>query len=128
MARQAILLGDPPQLWILLSQNVLDWKVGGSKVMRPQFARLLETMESPNIGIRVLPRSKGEHAGMAGSFKILSGSFGDVVYTEAMGGGRLVPSPAEVRSFGAKYDRIGQHALTEDDSRKLIRQVMEDLG
>ncbi len=130
MARQtAVLLKEPPpQLWILLTQNVLDWTVGGPEVMRPQLGRLLEAMESPDVGIRVLPRSKGEHAGMGGSFSILSGPFGDVAYTEAIGGGRLVPSPAEVRSFGAKYDRIGQHALAEDDSRKLIKQVMEDLG
>jgi transcriptional regulator with XRE-family HTH domain len=126
MARQAILERDPPPvLWVLLSEGVLDWPVGGTEVMRRQLARLLEASESPNIGIRVVPRSAGAHAGADGSFMIMSGDFGDVAYSESQGGGRLVPSPAEVRSYQIWYDRIGQQALPEGSSRDLIKQVME---
>ncbi|MEV5747676.1 hypothetical protein AB0L00_07630 [Actinoallomurus sp. NPDC052308] len=40
-------------------------------------------------------------------------------------GGRLVPSAEEVRSYLLRYDRIGQQALPEDQSRELIERVME---
>lgn len=71
MARRAILDDSPPPvLWVLLSESVLDWPVGGSEVMRRQLARLLEASESPNIGIRVVRRSVSAHPGADGSFVI----------------------------------------------------------
>ena len=126
MARQEILTREtPPVLLVLLTESVLDWPVRGSVVMRKQLAYLLEMSERPNIGIRVVPRSAGAHYGMNGSFKIMTGPSGDVGFTEATGGGRLVPSATEVRSYVLRYDRIGQKALPEDQSRDLIKQVME---
>jgi uncharacterized protein DUF5753/helix-turn-helix protein len=128
ISRQAILDRDLPlQLWIILSQNVIDWPMGGPVVMRKQLARLLEAAESPNIGIRVLPRSAGAHAGVDGSFKIMEGAGGRVAYTESPGMGRLVTSVAEVRSYAIRYDRIGQKALPDALSRHLIKQAMEAL-
>jgi transcriptional regulator with XRE-family HTH domain len=126
MSRQAILTREPPPLlWVLLTESVLDWPVGDPGLMRKQLARLLEASELPHIGIRVIPRSAGVHFGLNGSFKIMSGASGDVAYTDSAGGGRLVPSATEVRSYVIRYDRIGQKALPEDPSRHLIKQVME---
>ncbi|MDN3351570.1 Scr1 family TA system antitoxin-like transcriptional regulator [Actinomadura sp. DC4] len=62
---------------------------------------------------------------MNGSFKVMTGASGDVAFTEATGGGRLVPSATEVRDYVLRYDRIGQKALPEDQSRELIRKIME---
>jgi hypothetical protein len=126
LARQEILTRqDPPVLLVLLTEGVLDWPVGGPELMRKQLAYLLEVSERPNIGIRVIPRSAGTHFGLDGSFKIMSGASGDVAYTESPGGGRLVPSAMEVRSYVLRYDRIGQKALPEDQSRDLIGKIME---
>jgi transcriptional regulator with XRE-family HTH domain len=126
MARQAILAGDsPPVLWALLTESVLDWPVGGPEVMRRQLAYLLEVSERPNIGIRVVPRSAEAHYGMNGSFKVMTGHAGDVAYTESPGGGRLVPAASEVQTYALRYDRIGQKALPENQSRELIGQIME---
>ncbi len=129
MSRQAILTREPPPvLWVLMTESVLDWPVGGPEVMRKQLAYLLEVSERPNIGIRVVPRSVGAHYGMNGSFKVMTGVAGDVAYTESPGGGRLVPSTSEAQAFVLRYDRIGQKALPEDQSRDLIRQVMEAMS
>ncbi|WP_344394804.1 DUF5753 domain-containing protein [Actinomadura alba] len=126
MSRQAIFSKVPhPVLWVLLNENALDWPVGGPGVMRAQLARLLEASEHPNIGIRVVPRAPGAHAGSNGSFKILSGLAGEFAYTESPGGGRLVPTTAEIKAFAIKYDRIGMHALPEDQSRDMIKHAME---
>jgi transcriptional regulator with XRE-family HTH domain len=126
LSRQSVLNREPPPvLWVLLTENALDWPVGDAEVMRKQLAYLLEVSERPNIGIRVVPRSARAHFGLDGSFKIMSGDYGDIAYTESPGGGRLVPSASEVRSYVLRYDRIGQKALPEDLSRDLIKKVME---
>jgi hypothetical protein len=80
-----------------------------------------------NIGLRVVPSTAGAHPGLDGGFKIMSGARGDVAFTESPGGGRLVPSASEVRSDVTRYDRIGQKALPEDQSRELIVQILEAL-
>lgn len=112
-------------LWVLLTESALDRPVGDAEMMRKQLAYLLEVSERPNIGIRVVPRSARAHFGLDGSFKIMSGDYGDIAYTESPGGGRLVPSASEVRSYVLRYDRIGQKALPEDLSRDLIKKVTE---
>jgi hypothetical protein len=83
--------------------------------------------ERPNVGIRVIPKVTGEHAGLDGSFSIISGEIGAVAYADSPGGGRLVPSTAEVDLYTVRYDRIGQVALPAEPSRVLIRKAMEAL-
>jgi transcriptional regulator with XRE-family HTH domain len=130
MSRQTILTRDPPpSLWILLDEQVLRRAIGGPRVMRAQLARLLEVADQPDVILRVIPASTGYHLGLEGStFKILTVAEGDVAYTEATGGGRLILGTDEVRSFALRYDRIGAKALPEDPSRSLIAQVMEAIA
>lgn len=126
LARQEILGRVPrPLVWVILAESVLDWPVGGAEVMRAQLARILELSELPNLKVRVVPRSAGATIGLDGAFKVLSVEEGDVAYTEAHGGGRLILGTSEVRRFGIRYDRIGVKALPEDSSRTKIKEVME---
>jgi transcriptional regulator with XRE-family HTH domain len=128
MARQEILTkAEPPLIWALITENVLDWPIGGRDVMRKQLTHLLELGELPNIGLRVVERTAGAHAGVDGSFSLISGDFGHIAYTESPGAGRLVPSSTEVRSYEVRYDRIGQVASSESRSRDVIRKAMEAL-
>jgi DNA-binding XRE family transcriptional regulator len=128
MKRQEILAGkDPPLLWALLNQNILDQPVGSPEVMKAQLARLVEASRLPNIVIRVVPRSLGAHVGLDGSFTITTVEEGDVAYMEAVGGGRLSLDRAEIRRYGVRYDRIGADALSRDSSRSLMEQVMESM-
>src|SRR5262249_40536598 len=91
LARQETLIRRPrPHLWVLLSQSVLDWPVGGPEAIREQLARLLEVSNERNTSIRVVPRSAGAFIGLDGAFKVLTVAEGDVAYTEAHGGGRLI--------------------------------------
>jgi transcriptional regulator with XRE-family HTH domain len=119
-----------PFLTVLISQNALEWPVGNPEIMRAQLTRLLEATESPQITVRVVPRTweTSAYPGLDGSFAIMSGDdFGEVAYTESPGGGRLVSSPPEVRLYNVRYDRISAKALPEAHSRDLIREVMEEI-
>jgi transcriptional regulator with XRE-family HTH domain len=125
-ARQAILSKAPaPDLWVIMSENALDWPVGGPLVMHEQLTKLLTMTELPNVSIRVLPRSVGAHEALEGSFKVMSVHEGDVVYMEACGGGRTAVDKTDVASLRLRFDRIGQDALPRDRSRDLIREAME---
>jgi hypothetical protein len=118
---------DPPVLWVLITENVIECPIGSPEVMRKQLAHLLDMSSRRNIGLRVVPRSAGAHPGLDGSFSVISGDIGDVAYTESPGGGRLVASAAEVREYVLRYDRIGQAALPQSASRDLIQKAMEAL-
>jgi transcriptional regulator with XRE-family HTH domain len=128
VSRQSALDRSPrPLLWVLLAQNAVDCPVGGAEVMRAQLAHLLSLNERANISVRVVPRTAGAYVGLDGAFKVMTVEEGDIAYTEAHGGGRLVLSAQEVRSFSVRYDRIGVKALHEEASRDLIREIMEDM-
>jgi transcriptional regulator with XRE-family HTH domain len=128
MSRQETLDRRPrPLLWVLLTEGVLDWPVGGAQVMRAQLARLLEVSELASVTIRVVPRSSGAHIGGDGAFKVMTVAEGDVAYAESHGGGRLILSATEIRAYGIRYERIGAKALPEDSSRSLIEHVMETM-
>lgn len=125
VSRQGILTReDPPLLWVILAETVLEWPVGGPEVMREQLTRLLEAADAPNIGIRIVPRAAGAYMGLDGSFKVLSNAAGDVVSTASPEGGNLVFS-LETRQYMDRYERIGIKALPDDQSKELIRRKLE---
>ena len=129
LARQARLdSDDPPTVWVLLDQGVIDRPIGSPQIMRAQLAQLLDLGARPNISLRVVPSSAGYHAGLYSAFKVMTVGTADIAYTEARGGGRLILDPTEVRDFVNWYDRIGVKALPEHLSRDLIKQVMEDMA
>ncbi|GAA4631945.1 hypothetical protein GCM10023196_063330 [Actinoallomurus vinaceus] len=129
MDRQRILTRkNPPRLHVLLDEGVLDRPVGGAKVMREQLARLLEVSEQPDVVVRVYPRSAGYYLGLTGAFKIMScDPEGDIAYTEAAEGGRLVLDGPGVRRFVVRFDEIGADCLSRSASRDLIKRVMEEM-
>lgn len=129
MARQAILTGEnPPRVHVLLDQGVIDRPVGGPAVMRAQLAHLAEVATLPNVYLRAFPRSSGAHPGLMGAFKIMTCiPEGDVAYTDASEGGRLVLDTLGVDRFAVRFEAIGADCLSRAESRDLIRQVMESM-
>ncbi|GLZ07899.1 transcriptional regulator [Actinomadura sp. NBRC 104412] len=128
LTRQAILdWEDPPMLWFLLSQTLLELPFGGVDVMKAQLAHIIEQSHRPNVGVRVVPKSAGAHPGLDGAFMLLTLTkpHREVAYVEAQGGGRLAATTSEVAFYALRYDQIGHHALPEGQSRDLIKQTME---
>ncbi|MEW2353780.1 helix-turn-helix transcriptional regulator [Spirillospora sp. NPDC029432] len=128
LARQETLLRpEPPLLWVLLEEDVIDRAIGEPRVMYEQLSRLLELAAKPHVMLRVVPRSIGFHPGLDGSFKLLGVARETLAYIEASGGGRLVGDPAEVHAFEIRYDRIGTDALSRSASRQLIEHALESM-
>jgi hypothetical protein len=77
------------------------------------------------VVLRIVPKTVGAHMGLNGSFKIMKVAGVDLVYTEALGGGRLAQGSSEVETFEEWHDRIGAVALPIGSSRDLIAGKLE---
>ncbi|MEU6748384.1 helix-turn-helix transcriptional regulator [Spirillospora sp. NPDC046719] len=125
MKRQEILLRkEPPYLWVLLDQEVLESRVGDNAVMRDQLGHLLKMGENPRTMIRVVARSVGWHPGHDGPLQIYKIRSRELAYAGAQIGGRLIEAGDEVATIAIRFEQIGAFALSRDASRELIEQTM----
>lgn len=132
LQRQVRLTGTAPlAASFALDEAALRRTAGGREVMRGQLRHLIELSGRPDITIQVLPFAKGAHAAMDGSFVILRfpdpGSDADVVYVEGPAGNIYLENHEHVRSANARYDRIRVLAQDEDESRRFIKGVLEEM-
>ncbi|WP_158642298.1 helix-turn-helix domain-containing protein [Actinomadura sp. WAC 06369] len=125
--QQRLATTDPPELWVLLTENILTWPVGGTEIMLGQLAHLLELAERPTVTMRIVPRQSGASEGLDGSFKVITVREGEVGYIEAATGGRLVMDVEAARGLRVRFDRIGAKALPVDSTAKTIHRAMEAL-
>ncbi len=116
---------DPPKLWVLLHEGVLEQPVGADSILREQLARLLE--QPRHVTVRVIPRSAGPHPGLEGPFLLTSTDEGEVAYAEACGVGRLIKDRGEVAQYADKMETLSSIALPVDKSQDLITAKLEGM-
>ncbi|MYX43448.1 helix-turn-helix domain-containing protein [Streptomyces sp. SID89] len=128
LERQRILdAAQPPLTLIVLDEAALHRPLGGTKVMRAQLSHLLACAERPWVQIQILPNSVGAHASLAGSFNMLRfDNDPDIVYTEDLISGHMTANPETVREGARRYASLQAAALSQEDSAKLIKRVMEE--
>jgi transcriptional regulator with XRE-family HTH domain len=124
MARQESVLGtqSPLNLSVVLEESVLLRRFGDDEVMSEQLGRLIEVSELPNVQLRILPLD-AEHPINTGAFSHLKvPEFHDVVYLEALLGGRLVEDEAIVYRYEVAFDYLESKALDVEASRKCVEK------
>ncbi|WP_285699672.1 DUF5753 domain-containing protein [Actinomadura sp. NBRC 104412] len=127
MARQSIL--DRAFVTAVLDEEVLRRPIGSPAIMRDQLSHVLKVAERDNVLVHVIPATfdTGAYPGLDGALTLLTGDdFGEVAYTESLGGGRLISSPREVAEFAILFTRIMGAVLPAGQSVALIRRVMEE--
>jgi transcriptional regulator with XRE-family HTH domain len=128
MDRQELLRRvDPPLIFAIVSESVLDWPVGDDAVMAGQLRHLLEVGRLPHVNIRVVPRSAGAFLGLDGSFKVVSTEDGHIGYAEAPGAKAFTFSLEALPNLD-RFDRIGVKALSDSDSAELIGKKASEYG
>jgi transcriptional regulator with XRE-family HTH domain len=103
----------PPQLVIVLGENVLRREVGGPTVLAAQIEHLRQLDQRDHVDIRVLPFKVGAHPATTGAFRILDFADEedpDVVYLEAEVGARYLEKPAELEEYRRIWDLLHQMA------------------
>jgi transcriptional regulator with XRE-family HTH domain len=126
LTRQQVLTRENPlELSAILDESVLYRRFGNATVMQKQLDRLLELAERDTITLRILPLD-GRHPIGTGAFVILQFdevhdvSHHDVVYLEHLTSGRYVNEEDEVFQYRRAFARLGEFALNERESRKLL--------
>ena len=130
LERQSLLNQDDPiEFWVVLDEAVVSRPVGGEAVMRDQLKRLVTTAELPNVTLQVLPFEVGAHAGMDGTFTILSfpeAGDPDVVYAENATGGLFLEKNDELQKYIYIFDHIRAAAIRPDESIAHIAELAEE--
>jgi transcriptional regulator with XRE-family HTH domain len=135
LARQEILTRDspePPMVWSILDEAVLHGTATDPAIMREQLEHLLALAARPNITILVLPLATRPHAGMDGTFAILS--FPDltgtpaVAYTDGRIRGSYYENAADVLRYRNILTRLHNAACHPEESQARIRRRLEELS
>ncbi|WP_342787166.1 helix-turn-helix transcriptional regulator [Actinomadura decatromicini] len=128
LARQEILNRDanPPELFVVIDQAAILRRGHDGRIMHGQLQYLLDVGELPHIHIQAVRLIDGPYQGLDGPMVVLTKADGSRVgYAEAHLGGRMIEEPAEVTRLGIRFSEIRCHALSEKDTRALIRRTME---
>jgi transcriptional regulator with XRE-family HTH domain len=132
-ARQELLTRQPdaPGVWSIMDESVLHSQTLAPAVMREQLERLVTVSELPNVTILVLPMTTRPHAGLHGTFWILSFpdlvSAPSVVYIDGVVQGSYYQEPADVLRYRNALTRLHNLADSPEESRARIRRRIEEL-
>jgi hypothetical protein len=129
-ARQARLTSsDPVALDVVINEGALRRQVGGADVMRAQLGHLVSMLELPNLTVRVLLFTAGEHPATHGAFTMLE--FPDsedphIVYLDVLTTSYYLNDLREVGAYQLAHDRLRAQALGPDQSRSMIVALVEE--
>ncbi|MEV7793154.1 helix-turn-helix transcriptional regulator [Streptomyces sp. NPDC087512] len=126
MARKVVFERVPRPLLTFVQEEVtLRRPLGGRMVLRQQLEHLLEIGRLRHVEIQVMPTDREDHAGMAGSLRLLKLRDGKTLgHLEAQLHSRLVSDPRDVQILEMRYGMIRAQALTPRESLAFIEKVM----
>ncbi|WP_329273583.1 helix-turn-helix domain-containing protein [Streptomyces sp. NBC_01451] len=128
VGRRAVLLADgAPRFRTILSESVLRTPLRDAAKWRDQLEHLLLMEQRNNVTIHVVPLSAGPHGLTNTDVMFLRGADGrTVAWVESGYSGELVQEIADVERLQLRYDLVRDLALSPDESRKLIRRMLEE--
>lgn len=129
-SRQAILTREPKplSLWAVINEAAFSHRFAGYPgLMREQLRHVLDLTELPNISVQVMPLNATPHPGMMGMFHVLRfpAPWPTVINLETLQGGSLAEAHDDVKVYESAFDSIVAAALPPDDSRQLIKKIMQ---
>ena len=131
LRRQGIMEKDEaPSIWVVLEEAALRRLVGGPAVMRGQLDHLLESLDRPDLTLRVLPFAAGPHPGATGHFtyfRFEAPELQDIVYTEGLTGAAYLDQPGDVSTHLEAHMRISRLAHRHiPDLRSYLLQLRKE--
>ncbi|MFB7475084.1 helix-turn-helix domain-containing protein [Kitasatospora sp. NPDC056184] len=126
MARKEILARWPlPVVTWVVDESVLRRPLGGWDMHKEQLQHLLKVGDMRGPELQVMPLDRMSHAGMGGSFALLTPpGRPQIGYVAAQHVNRLITDPVEVRNMAARYSSIRAQALGLRESMALIEQIL----
>lgn len=129
MRHQAAILErrKPPLTWVVLDEAALR-PMGDAAVMRAQFEYLIECSDMRHVSLRVVPLIAAPHVGIDGWFWVfdLPGRRSAAFAGTTLDVGRVIDDQGEAASVSTRFDRIAARALNEDQTRDLLKRMVDD--
>jgi hypothetical protein len=116
------------ELKTIIDESVLRRRIGGEGVMREQLQHIVDTAQSPNVTVRILPLDFGEHLFLGGPAALLEfreTTHLDVVYLEGLAGDFYEEQPNEVARYREEFERLSAGALDHRMSLKMIEGLLQ---
>ena len=135
LIRQRVVLAElSPRLEFVIAEAALHQVVGGTRVMRPQLARLASLAGgrgagSPSLSLQVLPFAAGAYAAGVGSMAILR--FSDtpglgVIHLAALSGGVSLEDRDDLARYVRAFAQLRAAALSPAASARLLGDMARD--
>jgi transcriptional regulator with XRE-family HTH domain len=116
---------DPPELWVVIDETVLDRCVGSPGVMAGQLQHVVTMSERPGVSVQILPADTGAHAGLLGAFIVAR--FGDdspdMGYLETAEQGEMTRDSVTVAHMLSTFTGLCSDALPRTLSRDRIARM-----
>jgi transcriptional regulator with XRE-family HTH domain len=125
MARQKVIAKEnPPVLVALIDESVLYRNVGGPSVMTDQLKHVEEMALNDHVIIQIIKLSSAVGAQFTGTFSLAIGESAAGYLDDALSGD-VVETPDEVSRLRRIFEMLRKHALSEEASLRLIKEVAE---
>ncbi len=111
----------------VVDEAVLQRLVGNRDIMKAQLQHLVESIEQPNVTVRIIPFGAGMYRSMGLPFVILSfrePSDPDIVMAETLAGEKQFEEAEEIAMFNAVYDELDALTLGDEGSARRIKALM----
>ncbi|MFJ9448471.1 helix-turn-helix domain-containing protein [Kitasatospora sp. NPDC101235] len=129
MQRQRVVRSGAAPYTAFIHQAALHMQFGGPEVLSDQLKALGIDSEHPSISVRVVRFSAGVVPSPSENFTYAEGPIPelDTAQMDTGHGIHLFDAPAHLARFRALVSQMDSTALSEEDSRELIRSVKEEM-
>ncbi|MDR6323222.1 helix-turn-helix domain-containing protein [Actinoplanes couchii] len=128
LTRQGRLRSERPlEFSAFIDESVVRRVIGGEDVMADQLRHLIEVSKLPNVFLRILPLTVGEHLFLGGSVTLLEfreTTHMDVVYMEGLAGDLYEEQPDMVDWYRQEFERLSAKALDHRTTIKMIESLL----
>jgi transcriptional regulator with XRE-family HTH domain len=124
MERQRILYTGDRRFLLVVEEQTLRTRVGGTDVMAGQLDRMLAVMSLPRVNLGVIPAMGRRHTLTQGSFWIFDESR---VQVEGVSAGLEVTQPGELALYATSFGLLQRSAVYGQAARELISRALADL-
>jgi len=119
---------DPPNLWVVMEEAVLQRQVGGPAVMREQIDHLLEIIELPHVSVDIVPLAQSGQVGVCAPFtyfRFAEPELPDVVYSEILTAAVYLDQRADVVAHLEAHNRLSLLTSARESTAILNRMRKE---
>lgn len=126
--RDVLTRSNPVELVALIHECVLSEVVGSHEIQMDQLGHVLSMAELPNVTVQIVRHGEGWHPGLSGPFLLFDfAKSPSIVHIEHHRSSAFLYDEKDVEDYKAAAETIRGVAMSPDDSKELITNIMNKL-